>query len=263
MNKILIAILIVGVIISGIILTSCDVVDLSEKAGPVTTKNYDFKDFTGIDAGYSFEVTITQSDSYSVTITAGENAFEHIDVHQDGSTLVIGVNTWFFNWFVSPKLTVTMPVLKELGLSGASRGTVSGFHSLQDLKLHLSGASKLDIDMGTGGFFAELSGASEMTGKLVAASSEIKLSGASHVNLTGSGGNIKIDGSGASSVDGVSFTVNNAYIKFSGASHANLNINGRLDVDLSGASSVGYAGNPELGDINLSGASKIERITTP
>lgn len=262
MNNMIIAIVIIGVIVSGILLTSCVRIDLSEKAGPIITKTYDFKDFTGIDVGHDFEVTITQSDEYSIAITAGENAFERIDVHKDGSTLVIGVNTWFFNWFVSPKLTVTMPVLKELELSGASTSTVSGFHSSQDLNLHLSGASKLDFDMETGGFFAELSGASGITGNLTATSSEIDLSGASHVNLTGSGGNIKIDGSGASNIDAIDFAVDNAYIELSGASHTKLKINGRLDVDLSGASSVAYTGNPDLGDIDLSGVSKIERITT-
>ena len=59
------------------------------------------------------------------------------------------------------------------------------------------------------------------------------------------------------------FSVNNTYIDFSGASRASLNINGRLDVSLSGASSVEYTGNPTLGEMDISGASSIKQITVP
>ena len=253
--------MLVLVVLSAAVLAGCVRVDLREQAGPITTQQYFFTDFTGIDVGYAFEVTITPSDNYSIAITAGKNAFENIDVHKDGSILVIDVDNWFINWFVSPKLTITMPVLNELELSGASKGTASGFRSSQDLKLHFSGASELDIDMETGDFFAELSGASKITGRLISSDTEIDLSGASRVSLTGSGGNINLHGSGASNVDLLAFTVNNAYLDFSGASRITLDVNGRLDVSLSGASSLEYTGNPVLGEIDLSGASNIKQRT--
>jgi hypothetical protein len=53
------------------------------------------------------------------------------------------------------------------------------------------------------------------------------------------------------------FTVDNAFVDLSGASRASLDIEGRLDVDLSGASLLEYKGNPSLGEIDLSGASSI------
>ena len=263
MKKLIFTLILILVMVSVSVLAGCVRVDLTEKSGPITTREYDFTDFTGIDVEHAFEVTITPSDNYSVAITAGENIFEHINVYKSGSTLVIDVDTWFISWFVSPELTVTMPVLNELELSGACKGTASGFRSSQDLKLHLSGASELDIDMETGDFFSELSGASRVTGRLVATSSNIELSGASRISLTGSGGNIKIHGSGASSAEMVDFTVNNAFVDFSGASRASLYINGKMDVSLSGASSLEYTGNPALGEINISGASSMKKITVP
>ncbi len=262
MKKLVLVLSIISAMATIALLTGCIRVDLREEAGPLTTRHYDFTDFTGIDAGHAFEVEIIPSDNYSVSITAGENAFDNINVYKNGSTLVVDVDNWFIVWFISPKLTVTMPVLTELELSGASKGTAIGFRSPHDVKLHLSGASELNMDMETGDFFAELSGASKISGRLIAASTHVELSGASSISLVGSGGNISLDGSGASIADMADFVVDNAYVDFSGASRASLDINGRLDVDLSGASLVEYKGNPSLGEIDLSGSSSIRPVTS-
>jgi hypothetical protein len=56
-----------------------------------------------------------------------------------------------------------------------------------------------------------------------------------------------------------SVTNNDANIELSGASHASLEINGKLDVSLSGASSLGYGGNPTLGRLDVTGASSIKQ----
>jgi len=267
MKKLLFIMAIIVIFASGLILTGCIKVDLTEKNGPITTRAYVFTDFTGIDISHAFQLVVTPSDNYSVSVTAGENVLNHIDVHLDGSTLVFCIDSWtdiwFSSWFDSPKVNITMPVLTKLNLSWASKADVSGFQSSHDLDVELSGASELNIDMTMGYFTADISGASVINGSVYATGSDIELSGASHINLTGSGGNIRIDASGASSANMPDFIVNNAYIELSGASHASLEINGRLDVDLSGASSVEYSGNTALGDIDLSGASSINRVTEP
>jgi hypothetical protein len=260
MKRLIYTLILASIMLTFPVLAGCVRVDLAEEAGPITTRTYDFTDFTGIDVEQAFEVTITQSDNYSVEITAGENLFEKIHVYKSGSTLVIDVDFWFISWIINPKLTVTMPVLTELELSGACEGTATGFKSSQDMMLHLSGASELDIDMETGDFFAELSGASRLSGRLLAASTEIELSGASRANLTGSGGNITLDGSGASNAELLYFTVNDAEIDFSGASRVTMDVNGRLDVSLSGASSLEYTGNPILGEMDISGTSSMHQI---
>ena len=169
------------------------------------------------------------------------------------------MNNLFFSFIRSPGVKITLPELRGLYLSGASEGNVTGFKSSQDFDLTLSGASELNMDMETGNFLCEISGASEVTGYLKASSSDIVLSGASKIRVNGSGGDIKIDASGASQVDLANFNVNNADISFSGASDGSLNINGRLDAVLSGASFLEYSGNPTLGNFNLTGGSDLKR----
>ena len=50
-------------------------------------------------------------------------------------------------------------------------------------------------------------------------------------------------------------------IDLSGASRANIKMDGKLNADLSGASSLEYAGNVVLGKTSTSGASKIRQAS--
>jgi hypothetical protein len=261
MKKTVIIIGLILLLISGAVLSGCTPVLISEKNGPTTTREYDFTDFTGIEIGHAFELEVTPSDTYQVTITAGKSVLDHIDVSKVGSTLKIDMDHWLFNWHSSPKITISMPDLQELNLSGACKGNARGFKSSHDFKLFVSGASELDLDMEVGRLKSEISGASKVAGYLKASSSDIELSGASEVKLEGAGGNIILDGSGVSNFNLSGFAANDAGIELSGASHASLTINGKMDVSLSGASSLEYGGNPTMGRLDISGASDIEQKT--
>ena len=107
-------------------------------------------------------------------------------------------------------------------------------------------------------YLAELK--KELTGSLISTKTELELSGTSRVNLTGSGGDLKLHGSGASSIDLVNFTINNTYVEFSGASRGSLTIDGVLDASLSGASLLEYIGSPLLGELDLSGGSTVRKM---
>ncbi len=258
MKKSILAVALCVILISAVLLGGCKRVEIGSESGPTTTRSYDFTDFTSIEIGHAFKLEVTPADTYSITISAGESLFDNIEVTQKGSRLEIGMDRLLFHFNRSPSVKITMPELRGLYMAGASEGNVTGFKSSQDFDLSLSGASELYMDMETGDFESELSGASEVSGHLTATSCDITLSGASEIDLAGSGGNVKINASGASWADLENLDVNNAAIDFSGASEGSLNIDGRLDVSLSGASFLEYAGNPTLGDLNLSGGSEIK-----
>jgi opacity protein-like surface antigen len=263
MKKLIFGIALITVLASVVMLAGCVRVDIAEKNGPITTQQYDFKDFTGIQVGNAFELEVIKGASYNVTITAGKNVLDRIRVAKTGGTLVIDIDGWSFIWRSSPVVTVTMPDLTSLDLSGASHANIQGFNSTHDFHLKLSGASVLDMDMETGNFVAKISGASAAKGRLTATGADIDLSGASNIELTGSCRDLKLHSSGASHAALSYFTVSTAVIEFTGASHGTLDVSGRLDVDLSGASSLDYLGNPVLGKIDVSGASDLEYKTSP
>jgi hypothetical protein len=263
MKRLLLAAAFIAILLSGATLMGCTLVPLDEAAGLIMTEEYDFTDFTGIEIGHAFELEVTPSDNYSIAITAREKTLDNITVSRDGDLLKIDLDSWFLIWHTTPVVKITMPVLSRLDMSGASHGDARGFRSANALDLELSGASNLDIDMGTGPFQAHISGASRLTGFLEASGSSFELSGASEVVLTGTGGNLLYDASGASSGELIDLPVLDANIELSGASDAVVDVSGRLDADLSGASSLEYYGTPTLGTMEISGASDIEHKTNP
>jgi hypothetical protein len=94
---------------------------------------------------------------------------------------------------------------------------------------------------------------------MTASNIEFDISGASRIQLEGSANDMVASVSGASRLNLGSFTVNNADVSFSGASSGTINLDGRLDADLSGASRLSYIGEPTMGTINTSGASTLSK----
>ena len=121
-----------------------------------------------------------------------------------------------------------------------------------------SSGSFLSTHVGT--LDVEISGASAVKGALDADGNAVmNLSGASTVELAGSAQDLDVEASGASQVRLGGFTVRNARVNLSGASQGTVNAGGTLSGTLSGASHLGYRGNPTLGDINTSGGSSVGR----
>jgi hypothetical protein len=229
-------------------------------SGNTVTRDVDFSDFTIVDIGSAFEAEITQSNSYSIKITADDNIMEHIQVSKTGETLSISIT----GILIPPgtlKAEISMPELHELRFSGATHGIATGFSSTHNLTLTLSGASSLDPDISAEYVEINLEGASRLQGE-VTASGDAKfiISGASTVELTGSAEDLEIgECSGASSLELSNFPVNNANVNLSGASSATIKLDGRLDLDISGASQLYYIGEPTMGNIVLSGGSTVNK----
>ena len=157
------------------------------------------------------------------------------------------------------KADITMPALYDLTLSGASRGIASGFTTAHDLGLDVSGASTLEIiDFEVADAEFSVSGASRISGNITADDMDIEISGASSVEVGGTADRLVLEVSGASKMDMTDFSLNDASLELSGASEATLNVKGRLDAQLSGASRVYFYGNPEMGNLDVSGASTIK-----
>jgi len=206
------------------------------------TQTITYSGFTAVDVGSAFKVTITQSDNYSVIITANEKIFDRIEVIQNGNTLKIDVQPGTtFTGISNLAAQITMPELNSVVLSGATHGTASGFRSNGPFVANLSRASSLDLT------------------NFQVGNTTVDLSGASTFTASGSANHLVAVIAGASTLNTLGLPVNDANVTLSEASNAQINVNGRLDADLSGASSLQYSGQPTLGSITTSGASSINR----
>ncbi len=254
---------IVTIILAVLILTPVLLMSGCAEVGPSVTRQYSFTDFTRVQVGSAFQVEITPSNTYSISITAPENWFEHMTVEKASGTLEVGLSFGFWNFWhnigARPKLVVTMPALEILDMSGATTGTAKGFKSAKDFKLELSGASTADIDIEAYDTSVTVSGASHLNGQLEAHDIRLNISGASTVTLDGTMNNLNLQVSGASHATLDKLNGNDARIELSGASHASVSIDGTMDVFLSGASSLQYTGNPILGTVDITGASSLQR----
>ncbi len=209
-------------------------------SGNLVTQEEYFSDFTVVEVGSGFTVEITQSSSYSISITSDDNVLDYIQVSKTGDTLEIRLK-WGYSYQKSTlRADITMPELYELRFSGGTHGTVEAFSSSHDFVLELSGGSSFSGDFTTSG------------------DTQFTLSGGSNVmKLEGTANDLRISASSGSSLKLSDFLVHDANVKLSGGSNANINLDGRLDADLSGGSHLRYTGDPTLGDINTSGGSTI------
>ena len=229
-------------------------------SGNVKTENFNFSDFGRVDISSAFEVEIAQSSSYSVAVTVDDNLFKYVDVSKEGETLKIGLKTVTMLGPATLQAKITMPKLRGLDLSGATRGIVSGFSSAENLDIEVSGASSLGlVDISAGNVKFDISGASKVTGDIIAGDTDFDVGGASTVQLEGSAGDVVVEADGASRMKLAGFTVNNVDVNLSGASTGTVNLDGRLDADLSGASKLTYIGEPTMGTINTSGGSTLSK----
>ncbi|MBN1759358.1 MAG: DUF2807 domain-containing protein [Chitinispirillaceae bacterium] len=219
---------------------------------PITT-------FSTVEFAQQCEATITQSDSFWLSVEINENISEHLDIDKNGSRVRFSLRNNYTYQNLTFKVAIGMPVLDGVDASGASKVTVSGFSSERNFVAELSGASSLQGDIACDNARFNLSGASKGSISLECNALGIDLSGASILECNGSAGNITCDVSGASNLKLKKLPCNNVSVDISGASHMYTSPAGTISGDVSGASMLYYYGSPNMGSIDVSGASAVRK----
>ncbi|MFP3898710.1 MAG: head GIN domain-containing protein [Dehalococcoidia bacterium] len=236
-----------------------------EKAGE---RDYPVEGFTEVRVSNALEFEITQGKDYSVKATGRDKLLESLKVDVSGQTLKLSLDSGTHSWLGlgwkhlsagDVKVAIIMPELRKLAVSGAARGTAKGFKSDRDFEMELSGASKADIDIEAGRTTIAISGAGRVSGELKAQETAVAMSGASRCELAGTASKLHLDSSGASHADLSRLQVKDADVSISGAGKARINMNGTLNVRLSGASSLACEGEVVVGQRKITGASSMTR----
>lgn len=204
-----------------------------------SSRTYDLKGFDRLSLGSAFEISVTKG-NYSVKVEGRKQDIDDLEAGVSAGKLRIRYKD-SLGWGRNRKrviVTVSMPTLKGLDLSGATTSRVSGFNDLGTLDLDISGASKSDIQVKAQKIIMDASGASSIT-------------------LTGNANRIEGEVSGATSIRAYDFPVKEAFLDVSGASNVRVSVNGKMEVEASGASSVRYRGTASVRS-NTSGASSVK-----
>jgi hypothetical protein len=128
-------------------------------------------------------------------------------------------------------------------------------------RLDVSGACDVFFEDGISSedLNVELSGASDLKGKIDAKKLSFKINGASDATISGNAAELSIEASGASDFKGYELIANYCDAKASGASSVNITVNKELNANASGASNVRFKGEGLIRDIKTSGSSNVTR----
>lgn len=235
--------LVAGIELAVLLLTACVPIRSSPLrtvtgSGKTITQEMNLAGFSTVEVGNAFSAEIAYADVYSVLVTVDDNVVEYLNVFKKWNTLHIGLKPNVSVTSGTLKARITLPSLEALKLSGAAHATLNGLRLSRDLAIQVLGASVLGGDMEAGNVWLEIAGASTATLKGAARSLVLEVSGASHANLG-------------------DFQLLNVTAMLSEASSATVNLSGRLDANMSGASHLTYLGQPTLGRISKSGGSTV------
>lgn len=202
--------------------------------------------FHAIKVSSAIDLYISQGGSEAVAVSASEEKYrDRIKTEVDNGVLKI----WFDNdgnWKLwnhgnkKLKAYVSIKEIDRLTASGACDVMIDGVLRSNSLTINLSGAS-------------------DVKGKIEASTLVMDQSGASDANISGSAGNLKIEVSGASSFKGFDLQTQNCQARASGASDIRITVTKELNARASGASSIQYRGEGVIRDMHSSGASSVNK----
>jgi hypothetical protein len=203
--------------------------------------------FHGIKVSNAFDVYISQGNEDAVAISASKQEYkDKIITKVENGILIVRFDDDKKFW---------------KGWNG-DKQKLKAYISIKKIdKLEVSGACDVYFEDGISAeeLAVNLSGASDIKGKIDVKKLTIDISGASDATISGVAANVNVEASGASDFKGFDLVTNYCDAKASGASSVNITVNKELSAHASGASSVRFKGEGLIRDIKTSGASNVTR----
>lgn len=207
-------------------------------AAPVEAADREVRDLAGFDAievGGDIDVKIKQGAEFRVEVNASNGQAEDVLTEVEGNTLEVrrrrNAGGGFGGFFVDYSVSVTLPELVSLSVSGgsdvASESALSGDH----LNVTASGGADVVLEVTVG----EL---------------DVQASGGSDTRLSGTADTLHVRASGGSDLNARALQAREALLQTSGGSDSDVTVLDKLVVNASGGSDVVYRGEPESIEID-------------
>lgn len=243
-------------------LVLCGVAATALAQDQTTQTRFEGQNITGIDVSGAWDIQITQGTSTKATLNFParfENQLIFL-LESDGKLKISfrgSVHTKGNEKFTAE---IVCSSLNEIEMSGACKLKGNGKFSGNEVEFDLSGAAQADFENGIDAVYQlkiDMSGASKLTANITAPKYDLELSGASVLSLTGTAETAKLEASGASKVDLSKAVIRSIDLDISGASKTNLNVSGLISGEISGASKVVYTGEATT-RVDVSGAASLK-----
>lgn len=199
-------------------------------------REFQFKDFSGIEVHGAFSLEVKQG-AFAITASGNQRFADNVEVTKKGNTLVVEMERGGL-WGRNPgTVTVSLPELNEIEITGANAAVISGF-TQKSMALEVRGASTVDFKSSVDDL-------------------KIEEAGASTVTLTGTGKALRAELNGSSHLNAFTYEVNQCKIEVNGASAAEINVRDEMTAEANGASAIRYKGLPKISS-DVSGYSSIK-----
>ncbi len=199
----------------------------------------DISGVKNVELGLACKVTLIQADKASITITGDEDALEDVHTRLRGDRLEI-YNKNHHQHKNDVIITITLPDLKELSLSGVVDIRTPDQVNYNDFSVEVSGVADIDLKVKSKMFNLDASGV---------------LSG----DIIGETTDLKIEISGVGKLDASEFKSENCEVEVSGVAKASVYAVEKLDASVSGMGRITYQGRPVINK-SSSGFGSISRL---
>ena len=188
--------------------------------GPVTTETRDTRPFTRLEVGAGIQVDLAIGAAGPLRVTAQANVLPAIETSVSGDTLRIAADR-DFTTTAPVTVTVTVPVLDAVSLSGGAQARIEGV-SASTLGLGVNGGARATV--------------------------------------LGSVGSVVLDADGGSTVDLRGLAAGTADVRLAGGATATVSATSRVSGSASGGAHLVVLGNAAL-DVQASGGAEVSRGT--
>ncbi len=208
-----------------------------DKDGKTSKEDRTVKSFTKVSLSGGIDLTIEQGNSKTISVEASENAIEYLVTEVKNGELKI-----YFDKNIrrvkKAHVFISVNNLEKISASGGSDIESKGKLKFDELAIHSSGGSDIELD-------------------LEVRHLDCHTSGGSDVDLDGSAETLELHASGGSDFNGFNFKTREAKVSASGGSDSNVYASESIEVSASGASDVNFKGDPTKTKLKSSGSSDI------
>jgi hypothetical protein len=210
--------------------------------GNIRTEEHSVSSFKNVEVSGAIDLYVSQGDVKPVKIETDDNLLQYIEVIQEGDKIIIQSKEGFnLRPTGKIKVYVSTVVYNHIDVSGAC--SITGQNKIvntEDLKLEVSGAGDINMDV---------------TAPVVSA----EVSGAGSVNLKGETKSFDLELTGASKAHCFDLLSEKTRVDISGAGDADVYASVKLDAEVSGAGIVKYKGSATIFNQHVSGAGSVKK----
>lgn len=198
-------------------------------------------DFTRISVGSGIDLYITQGDHIDLVVEASKDRLHKIITEvKDNQLKIYTKNKYEWGWDKAPKVYLTFKQLERLTAGGGADVYSKTIIKAEKLEVSTSGGADAYLHV--------------QTDKL-----KLSTSGGSDIKIKGETQTLYAEASGGSDINAQELKAQSVKVSTSGGADATVWAEKELTASASGGSDIDYYGNPEVKNLNESGAGDISQ----